>query len=399
MSDEELPLESELKIKIIGVGGAGNNAIDRLKLEDLREVDLAAVNTDSKVLNNCLAPEKVLIGRHLTRGLGTGGDAEVGRQAAEADREALTKLVEGADLVFLLAGLGGGTSSGAGPVLADLAVQSGALVLPFVTMPFAFEGSSRYKQAEESLAALRSSSHAVVPLPNNVILQQIDSQATALDAFEVADTWIAKGVRAVWSLIYYPGLINVDFASLRRAFQRTGGRTLFGFGSGNGPDAVEEALQDLALCPLLHTPETSRRADCLIVNITGGTDLSMTQVSEIMAGVGERFCSRDDNLFGAVIDDSRRGEIEITVIGTTDLSGSAPAPTVRKVVAQEPVAARPKPEAAELIPLENLPQTGFAFLEEAVERGCFSEEETELYDGYDLDKPTYLRKGIRIPLN
>lgn len=390
---------------IIGVGGAGNNAVDRLKLEDLREVRLAAINTDNKVLDQCLAPRKLLIGRKRTRGLGAGGDAAIGREAADADRENIRQLVADLDLVFLLSGLGGGTGSGAAPVVAELAAEAGALVIPFVTLPFAFEGTLRQQLAEEALTLLRQHSHAVIPLPNNAILQQIDESASVLDAFELADSWMARGVRAVWSMVYHTGLVNVDFATLRRAFQDTGGRTLFGFGTGRGAEAVSEAIDSLSRCPLLHLPETVKRADSLIVNVTGGPSLAMNDVQRVVTQVGELFCSRDNTVLGAVIDDDRHGEIEITILGTTHLDGPARRRTavVGKAMtlpsAPEPPAQGKKapPPSGTLIPLDDLPQNEFSFADDLAAAACFARSGKTLYEGLDLDVPTYLRKGVKIP--
>ena len=182
-----------IRLKIIGLGGAGNNAVDRLKLDNLTRVNLAVVNTDSQVLSISPLEEQLLIGRATTRGLGAGGEAEIGRQAAEADRAQLAQLAGGADLIFLLAGLGGGTGSGATPVLAEVAAEAGAVVIAFVTLPFTFEGQRRHRQADESLSRLREICHAVIPLPNDVLLQQMDEDASVLDAFALADQWISRG--------------------------------------------------------------------------------------------------------------------------------------------------------------------------------------------------------------
>jgi len=189
--------DETFRIKIVGVGGAGNNAVDRIKLDHLDEVDLAVVNTDSKVLNNSLLEEKVMIGRDITRGLSAGGDADIGKRAAESDRDQLLQLVNGIDLVFIIAGLGGGTGSGAAPVLAEIAANQKALVIAFVTLPFTNEGIRRHNQAEESLAQLRDLCHAVVPLPNDILLQQVDENATVLDAFTLVDEWIYRGVHSI----------------------------------------------------------------------------------------------------------------------------------------------------------------------------------------------------------
>ena len=199
-------------------------------------------------------------------------------------------------LVFLLAGMGGGTGSGAVPVVAELAAEQGALVIAFVTMPFSFEGGRRLKQAEESLLALRRCCDAVIPLPNDVLLQESAEQETVLDSFARADDWMARGVKSIWAMLFRTGLINLDFATLRQAFATRGGKTLFGLGAGSGPDPMAAALESLKLCPLLATPEFSRKADRLLVNIIGGPDLTLPMVNGIMNGVTEQF-GRDSHVF------------------------------------------------------------------------------------------------------
>lgn len=426
--------DGHVRMKIIGVGGAGNNAVDRLKLEDLRgEIELAVVNTDHRVLNQSPVHEKLLIGRNVTRGLGSGGEAELGREAAHADRTALAGLVVGCDVVFILGGLGGGTSSGAMPVLAEEADRAGCLTIAMVTLPFEFEGARRRAQADEALAELRANCHAVIPLPNNILLQQADEKTGVLDAFALADTWIARGVRGIASLLYKTGLVNVDFASLQAAFAFRGGRTLFGVGEGSGEDFAAAALGDLELCPLLHTPEQTRRADSLIVNLTGGIDLTMTQVNEVMRAVTGRFGSRESTTLGVVIDEDRRAFLEIMVIGVTSVSGrGAKRRSAHKSV---PAASSPAncpvdsgasgnrsggrrgtgPEAESLpgdgagrpVHDSKLPTGGskqrdqeeFSFEHRVPDHGdYFPRTEKNEYDGEDLDTPTYLRRGIKISL-
>jgi len=404
--------ENGVRIKIVGVGGAGNNAVDRLKLENLSNVNLAVVNTDGQVLESSPLEEKLMIGKRVTRGLSSGGEADIGRQAADEDREALARLVDGIDLVFILAGLGGGTGSGAAPVLAELAAEGGAVVIAFVTMPFTLEGARRHTQAMESLSALRSVCHAVVPLPNDVLLQQVEEEATVLEAYALADEWIKRGVQSIWSILFRTGLMNVDFATLRKSLANSGGKTLFGLGIGEGGDYVSKAIENLMLCPLLHTPEYSRRADCLIVNISGGPDLTMNKVNEIVTLVTDKFGSRDNTVIGAVIDESLQQQVHICVLGTTDVDArfshrvtkpesgrAAPA----KITAQEiqssatPVRVHTSKLAGKKTD-RGRGQEEFGFAGHDEQRGFFENTERNLYDGEDLDIPTYLRRGIKIKL-
>jgi cell division protein FtsZ len=431
MSPNELPLTPELltdrsiAIKLVGVGGAGSNAVDRLKMENLDRLQMAVINTDYQALSSSPVQDKVLIWTSVTRGLGAGGDPELGREAAEADREKISAVVKGCDLVFLVAGMGGGTGSGASPIVAEIASEAGALVIAFVTLPFSFEGGRRAKQAEEGLAALRRCCDAVIPLPNDMLLQEGEEGETALDSFARADEWIGRGVRSIWSMLFRTGLINLDFSTLRQAFAQRGGKTLFGLGSGAGENAATEAIESLKLCPLLHTPEFSRKADRLLVNIVGGTDLTLPKVNEMMTAVSEQFGRDSHIIMGAVIDESMQQRVEICVLGTTDIVGRGVMPRRPqhaprgKVTAFSPTptpsapAAAAVPGKAPLPPMDRkvaaqtaeLPlvhettkpvaQDEFTF-GEIESRGFFDKTDRNLFEGHDLDVPTYLRKGIKV---
>ena len=430
MSPNELPLTPEIltdrsiAIKLVGVGGAGSNAVDRLKMENLDRLQMAVINTDHQALSSSPVQDKILIGTSVTRGLGAGGDPELGREASEADREKIANVVKGCDLVFLVAGMGGGTGSGASPIVAEIASEAGALVIAFVTMPFSFEGGRRAKQAEEGLAALRRCCDAVIPLPNDVLLQEAEEGETALDSFARADEWIGRGVRSIWSMLFRTGLINLDFATLRQAFYQRGGKTLFGLGTGSGENASTQAIENLKMCPLLHTPEFSRKADRLLVNIIGGTDLTLPKVNEMMTAVSEQFGRDSHIIMGAVIDESMQQRVEICVLGTTDISGRGVVPRrpqnagrTRPSVpaAQAPQPANGKPTSAQatdkrmplpppelplnLDPKKPVAQDEFLFGNGDLEaRGSFDKTDRNLFEGQDLDVPTYLRKGIKISL-
>ncbi|MDX2186305.1 MAG: cell division protein FtsZ [Opitutaceae bacterium] len=441
MNLSELPLQPEaltdrtIAIKVVGVGGAGSNAVDRLKMDNLDRVQLAVINTDHQALSASPVQEKALIGTGVTRGLGAGGDPELGFSAADADREKIAGIVKGSDLIFLVAGMGGGTGSGAAPIVAEEATQAGALVIAFVTMPFSFEGGRRAKQAEDGLAALRRCCDAVIALPNDVLLQESEEGETVLNSFARADAWIGRGVRSLWSMLFRNGLINLDFATLRQAFVTRGGKTLFGLGSGAGESAVTQALETLKLCPLLHTPEFARKADRLLVNIVGGTDLTLAKVNEIMNAVTDQFGRDSHVIMGAVIDEAFQQQVEICVIGTSDTGArGVRRPSVmppRRAATAAPTgttAPLPLPEAPGAPTKHSLPPIppGFAptggsvfpaaaskvapaqkpaampvnqdeFLFGEIEsRGYFDKTDRNLFEGQDLDVPTYLRKGIKV---
>ena len=443
--DSELPLEQsllterDLAIKLVGVGGGGSNAVDRLKMDNLDRVQMVVVNTDLQALSASPVQEKVLIGSGVTRGLGAGGDPELGREAAESDRAKISVALKDQDLVFLVAGMGGGTGSGASPVVAEIAAEQGALVIAFVTMPFSFEGGRRLKQAEEGLAALRRVADAVILLPNNVLLQEAAENESVLDSFARADEWIGRGVKAIWGMLLRTGMINVDFSTLRQAFQSRGGKTLFGLGSGEGENASERAIESLRQCPLLAMPENARKADRLLVNITAGPDLATHQVNALMQAITEEFGLDSHVIMGAVIDEAMKGRVEVVVLGTTDLGGrgrasvrnpatpvrarpstrpapsaeahkpagdagqpaSEPAPAVggTQAAARENAAPAPStPAAADAAAAKpDTAQDEFSF-GEVESRGHFENTDRNLFEGQDLDVPTYLRKGIKLML-
>ncbi len=440
--------DRRIAIKVVGIGGAGANAVDRLKMENLDRLQMAVINTDAQALGTSPVQEKILIGAGVTRGLGAGADPDLGRQAAEADREKIAEAVKDCDLVFLVAGMGGGTGSGAAPTVAEIAAEHGAVVIAFVTLPFSFEGGRRVKQADEGLLALRKVCDAVIPLPNDLLLQEAAEGETVLDSFARADEWIGRGVKSIWSMMFRTGLINLDFATLRQAFHTRGGKTLFGLASGAGEDPVAEALESLKLCPLLATPEFARKADRILVNIVGGTDLTLPKVNEIMCAVTEQFGKDAHVIMGAVIDETCQGRVELMVLGTSDAgarvftprrnptsraraatatataaaaatataAASAPASPFSAGVSSGPAAASPgatepafdlgldtrdttakgKPGAR---PKGTAPaaQVELTFGEHET-RGTFERSDKNLFEGQDLDVPTYLRQGLKLHL-
>ena len=301
-------------------------------------------------------------------------------------------------------------------------------MIAFVTMPFSFEGGRRLKQAEEGLRALRQVCDAVIPLPNDVLLQESDESDGLLASFARADEWIGRGVKSIWSMLFKTGLINLDFATLRQAFQQRGGKTLFGLGAGAGEHAMADAIASLKLCPLLHTPEFSRKADRLLVNILGGADLTLPKVNELMTAITEQFGRDSHVIMGAVIDEDMAGRVEVCIIGTSDMGGrSAPprrtvttgnrgnpastawpprsetatppaeAPVSKSSPAIESVAVTARSPEPKIMHLAKPAQDEFGF-GEVESRGNFEKTDRNLFDGQDLDVPTYLRKGIKISL-
>lgn len=407
---------TDLKIKIIGVGGAGTNAVDGLKLDDLGDVRLAAINTDAQALANSPIAEKLVIGRSITRGLSAGGEVDIGRKAAEADRDAIARLIADMDLIVLVVGLGGGTGSAAAPVIAEVAAKTDALVLAFATLPFSFEGARRQRIAEESLGELRKMVHGLIPLPNDMLLQEGEEDTSVLNAFAVADRWIGRGVNSLCAMLLKTGLINQDFSSLRSVFQNRGGKTIFATGSASGGDFVSDALEELFLCPLLHMGDRPSTLDRILVNVIGGTDLGIAKVNEVMSQVTKRFGSREDIVFGAVIDEGRSESLEICILAKAEMERAKPK-AAKPAAPAEPqlldeglgltseIASHDKPprpvhqsKLSKKKQETTANQDEFTFIDMEAQRGYFDKTDRNLYKNEDLDVPTYLRRGIKIKI-
>src|SRR5437879_8255064 len=313
MASAERDLRRYAAIKVVGVGGGGSNAVNRMISAGLRGVEFIAVNTDAQALALSNADKKIHIGGKLTRGLGAGGDPEIGRQAAEESREDLTEALEGADMIFVTSGMGGGTGTGGAPIVAHVARELGALTIGVVTKPFSFEGRRRQNAASEGIRNLRQRVNTVITIPNDRLLQVVDKTATVVEAFRVADDVLRQGVQGIADLITVPGLINLDFADVR-AVMAEAGSALIGIGVGSGEGRAVLAAQAAIASPLLETSMEGARG--VLMNITGGTDLALVEVSEA-AQIVQKAADPDANIiFGAVIVDQVDGEVRITVIAT-----------------------------------------------------------------------------------
>ena len=313
MAGTERDLRRYAAIKVVGVGGGGSNAVNRMISAGLRGVEFIAVNTDAQALALSNADKKIHVGAKLTKGLGAGGDPEIGRQAAEEGREDLTEALEGADMVFVTAGMGGGTGTGGAPIVAQVGRELGALTIGVVTRPFGFEGRRRALTAEEGIRTLRQRVNTVITIPNDRLLQVVDKTATVVEAFRVADDVLRQGVQGIADLITVPGLINLDFADVRTVMAEAGS-ALIGIGVANGEGRAVKAAQEAIASPLLEASMEGARG--VLMNITGGTDLALAEVSEA-ARIVQQAADPDANIiFGAVIDDQVDGEVRITVIAT-----------------------------------------------------------------------------------
>lgn len=303
--------EHAATIKVVGLGGAGCNAVNRMIDAGLAGVDFYAVNTDVQALRNSKTNNTVQIGAGLTRGLGAGANPNIGREAADESREDLALILDGADLVFITAGMGGGTGTGAATVVAELARESGALTIGVVTKPFSFEGRKRMQAAERGIAELEAKVDTLITIPNERILQIIEKRTPLQEAFTYADDVLRQGIQGISDLITQPGLINLDFADVKTIMTEAGS-AMMGIGEGSGEHRAADAAQKAIASPLLET--TIEGARGVIFNITGGTDLSMYEVNEAAEMIARAVDNEAQIIFGASIDPKMDGRVRVTVL-------------------------------------------------------------------------------------
>jgi len=302
------------RIKVVGVGGGGSNAVNRMVRSGLDGVEYIVANTDMQALHANAASVKIQIGGKLTKGLGAGADPNVGRQAALEDTEKIIQALDGADMVFVTTGLGGGTGTGAAPVIASLASELGALTIAVVTKPFKFEGKKRLLQAERGLEALRECVDTIITIPNERLLTIIDRATPLMDAFATADDVLRQAIQGISDLILVPGLINLDFADVKTIMSGMG-LAMMGTGTGEGQERAVDAARRAISSPLLEGASVNG-ARGVIINVTGGADLSLVEVSEASSIVQEAAHEDANIIFGAVIDPALKGKVKITVIAT-----------------------------------------------------------------------------------
>jgi len=310
---EDYELEQFAAIKVVGVGGGGNNAVNRMIYAGLQGVDFITINTDVQALRLSRAEHKIQIGAKLTKGLGAGANPETGKKAAEENREGLAKALMGSDMVFITAGMGGGTGTGAAPVLAEVAKEVGALTVGVVTRPFTFEGRRRADQAEVGISELRSKVDTLIIIPNDRLLQVVDKQTSITEAFRIADDVLRQGVQGISDLIAVPGLINLDFADVKTIMLNTGS-ALMGIGRASGEKRSAEAARMAISSPLLET--SIEGAKGVLLNITGGANLGLFEVNEAAEIIASAADPEANIIFGAVIDESLNDEMRVTVIAT-----------------------------------------------------------------------------------
>lgn len=393
-------------IKVVGVGGGGGNAVHRMIESGIKGVEFIAMNTDVQVLDRSPATKKVQLGVNLTRGLGAGGNPEVGKSAAEESKNEIRKVLEGADMVFITAGMGGGTGTGAAPVVADLAREMGALTVAVVTRPFTFEGPRRQKLAEQGVTSLMGRVDTIITIANDRLLNVVERKTTLMEAFRVADDVLRQGVQGISDIITIPGQINVDFADVR-AVMEGAGPALMGIGYGVGEHRALQAAQGATNSALLE--QTIHGAKGLLVNLTSSDDLTLAEAHEAMQYIQGLCDAEEANIFfGSVVDPAMEGTVRVTVLAT----GFNPYSKEGKKVAKEtfsiphvsaPIAA-PTPETFEPIaPTFATPNAGPAVAPQATSADIVAaarerifnrqnSDASEILDETDLDIPAFIRE-------
>ncbi len=366
--------EQYAHIKVVGVGGGGTNAVNRMIGEGLQGVDFIAVNTDAQALTLTTAPTKVRIGDKLTRGLGAGGYPEVGAKAAEESADELHAVLSGADMVFVTCGMGGGTGTGASPIVARIAREVGALTIGVVTRPFTFEGHKRSASAENGINALKEQVDTLIAIPNDRLLEIVDKKATLQQSFRVADDVLRQGIQGISELITVPGLINLDFADVR-TIMAEGGAALMAVGSAEGEDRAIKAAQQAITSKLLDVTIDGARG--ILFNVTGGPNMTLYEVNQAAAIIKETAHPDVNLIFGAVIDEKMGDVIRVTVIAT-GFDQAGPTPVRRRVS----VSSQPSMISAGSKPMAPADQS----------LGIPVDFPVRQFDKDDLEVPAFLRK-------
>lgn len=380
------PLPAQVaRIKVIGVGGGGGNTINYMTTQtQIQGVDLVAINTDAQSLLVSQAKIKIQIGDKLTRGLGAGGDPQIGQQAAEESREKIKEIIEGTDMVFITGGLGGGTCSGAAPVVAEIARKEvGALTVAVVTKPFLFEGTRRMVAAENAVVQLKESVDTLIIVPNQRLLELNDKEVSFLEAFQLSDSVLSQGVQGIADLINIPGLINLDFSDIR-SVMKDAGSALMGVGIGKGENRAQEAIKQAIASPLLDVSIEGARG--ILFNITGGPDLTIKEVETTAKFISQSVGGDANIIFGATIDEKFKDLLKITIIATgfdtvkKTLSGLIKAPSKTLIETKKPT--------KDIVKIK---------LPEKVDKKVFSNLPKNLPEGLEieneLDIPSFLRRG------
>ncbi len=413
-------------IRMFGVGTAGVNVLDRLVDADLPGVSCVAVNTNAQSLAASRAPQKLQLETKMLRGIGTGADPERGRALAEEHREQLKAACEGADIVFLVVGLGGGTGTGAGPVLARVARETGALVVAFAVLPFDCEGTRRQRIGLQGLGELKAAADAVITLPNQKLLRLIDENTSVLETFKISNQMVADGVLGIWRLLTCRGLIEINFSELCELIRDRHAESVFAVAEAGGPNRSRDVVEALLAHPLLENGEVLAQSGAVLVSLLGGADLSMADVNAVMAAINEKAADAQV-LMGAAIDDKLQDRIAVTLVvcrktetestpepeapaaavegldtqllnkAETGRPGSRfvpPAPSMPQEKMRQILTKQSGPTGRSRKPAQRMRQTNLPL--EIVSKGRFDKSEPTIHRGEDLDVPTYIRRGVSL---
>jgi cell division protein FtsZ len=422
-------------VLVVGVGGAGLQAAAAMATAGLSELSYAVVHTDARLLSASPLERKLLLGVTLTRGLGAGGDPEIGRAAAEAGTAALRELCAGVDLLLIVTGLGKGTGSGAAPVFARLAREGGALVLALAALPFDFEGTRRQQQAHQALQQLKKAADAVICLPNQKVSRLMDENTTLLETFRITNEMLVQGVRGLWRMIARDGLVKADFADLCRVVRGRQAESCFATAEARGENRAREVVEQLQASPMLDHGRLLAEADAVLVSLAGGTDLKQREVNQVMDQIN-RLCENAEVIVGAAVDAEFEGRLSLTVVAArrsppaaaapdlsaADVEGAPPAAEfpVSEMEPREGVTPESRPAPRYVAPPPELtPEMANRLLNrqtsgapgrrkntvglrqgvlplEVVSKGRFVQSEPTIHRGEDLDTPTYIRRGVAL---
>jgi cell division protein FtsZ len=418
----EPAIKKQIVLKVFGLGGAGCNAAGFASQAGFAGVEFLAVNTDAQSLDACVTPAKFVLGAGRTRGLGAGGDPELGRAAAEEDVEKIRSFCAGADIIFLLAGLGGGTGTGAGPVFARVARENGALVLALVTLPFEFEGDRRQLQAQTGLQHLKTHADAVICLPNQKLFKMLDENTSVLEGFKISNSLLSEGLRGIWRMLTQTGLINVDFADLCSVTRGRHAASFFATAEAAGEKRAEQVIEKLLAHPLLDGGQVLNESDSLLVSIVGGPEVTMSEIHKLMEPL-HRQCENAHIIFGAAIDEAFAGRLSVTLIASRRRQEETPPPfkdllpdklestqfldtgvqerSASRFGAPPPVLTEEKKEEIRRVQVGRSRKKHSRLQKELpleiIFKGRFEKSDPTIRNGEDLDVPTYIRRGV--PLN
>ena len=416
-------VKRELNIKVFGVGGAGGNAVSHMAQAGFDGVTFIALNTDARALDNVQAGHKLPLGARFTRGLGTGGDPERGQAAAEEDLGQIKELCAGADMVFIAAGLGGGTGTGASPVLARVAKEAGALVLAFVTLPFECEGARRQRQAQQGLELLKAAADGVICLPNQKVFKLIDENTSLLETFKITNDLLAQGVRGIWRLLTRTGHINIDFADLCAVVRGRHAESSFATAEAMGDNRARDVVEKLFASPLLDGGQMLNEADTVLVSLLGGPNLTMAEINRVMEQIN-RQCENAHVILGAAIEEAYADRLSVTLVASRrNRPVPLPLPAAAEVDDETQFLSpsrmtRPASRFVPLPPPLTQEQTGQLLSQQAgtsqrqrrraskmrqaqlpleiISKGRFEKSEPTIHKGEDLDVPTYIRRGVAL---